>query len=245
MKSLFFICHLLVLFGMAVSLIREYIYVSQSVNWTTAQNYCKQHYGDLVSITTIEEYQNAVQVLNDNTFLAWIGLKTTGPNLNNWQWSDGEKINFTKWALGEPNNMNLEENCAVMNQKGWFDFGCWERFSSICYRRFILVKENKTWEEAVKYCKNHYTNLAFVDSKTLLDLLKIETEQAQTASVWTGLRFLDGKWFWVNGASLGSLVSLPSCPVQPYRCGAFNFNTYVWEDRDCNEELNFLCYHRG
>ncbi|KAM9487250.1 killer cell lectin-like receptor subfamily F member 1 [Clarias gariepinus] len=107
---------------------------------------------------------------------------------------------------------------------------------------FTLVKENKTWEEALQYCRRKYTGLAIVDSVTLLDLLQIETEQAQTVSVWTGLRFLSGKWVWVNGTLPKSLVSLPSCPVEPYRCAAYNFNTSVWENRDCDEELNFICY---
>ncbi|KAG7330787.1 hypothetical protein KOW79_004756 [Hemibagrus wyckioides] len=103
--------------------------------------------------------------------------------------------------------------------------------------------EIKTWEEALQHCRNYYTCLAFVDSDKQLKyyetLLKMET---QTDTVWTGLHFLDGKWVWVNGTLLRSLVPLPQFPIQPYRCGAYNSYTSVWENRDCNEELDFLCY---
>lgn len=42
----------------------------------------------------------------------------------------------------------------------------------------------------------------------------------------------DWKWFWVNGEPLVSLVSLPSCPAQCYRCGASNTKTNVQENSD-------------
>ncbi|XP_053483839.1 snaclec rhodocytin subunit alpha-like [Ictalurus furcatus] len=213
------------------------------MDWTTAQTYCRQRYGDLATITTEEENQRAVTITGQNTSKTWIWLNRTEPHGNIWQWSGGEQSNFTNWYPREPNDLGPGENCVVMNSYGWYDTSCYKTFPSICCRRFVLVKQKKTWDEALKYCRTHYTDLTFVDSGTLLDLLKTETQQAQTASVWTGLRFLDGQWFWVNGMPLGSLVSLPSCPVQPYRCGAYNFNTYVWENRHCNEKLNFLCYY--
>ncbi|XP_053483852.1 macrophage mannose receptor 1-like [Ictalurus furcatus] len=241
MKSLCFLCLLLVLYGMAVSLVIEYSFVAQSMDWTTAQNYCRQHYGDLAIITTEEENQRAVKVIGQNSVYAWIGLYRIAPHVNAWKWSNGKEVNFTKWNHGEPDDQGSGEDCAVMNSNGWYDISCGGNFASICRRSFVLVKEKKTWDEALKYCRTHYTDLTSVDSGTLLDMLKTETQQAQTASVWTGLRFLDGQWFWVNGVPLGSLVSLPSCPVQPYHCGAYNFNTKVWENRDCNEKLHFLC----
>ncbi|GAA6093468.1 macrophage mannose receptor 1-like [Tachysurus ichikawai] len=237
MNSLFVICHLFFISGTAPSLIRQYMYVPTKMNWITAQKYCRQMYGDLATITTEEEYNKVVTVAGDS-FWAWIGMNRSAPELNVWQWSDGEKTNFTKWHFNEPNNETIPgENCVVMNPYGWYDDACQLRHSSICSKNFMLVKEKKTWEEAHQHCRTYYSNFSQIE----LGLFKTDTEEAQTASVWTGLRFLDGKWFWVNGVQLDSLASLPTCPIQPYRCGAYNFNTYVWENRDCNEELNFLC----
>ncbi|GAA6088916.1 macrophage mannose receptor 1-like [Tachysurus ichikawai] len=247
MKSLFFICFLLVqdaptgTYGAAVSLIREYFYIPQLMNWTTAQNYCREHYWDLATITT-EEENNRVVNLNEQRNFIWIGLNRTIPHVDAWQWSDGEVFDFTNWFPGEPNDFLGHENCVEIIPNEWNDADCELNNPFICYRRFILVNEKKTWEEALQHCRTHYSYLVIVDSQTLLDLLKTETEEAQTASVWTGLHFLDGNWLWVNGAPLGSLVSLPQCPIQPYSCGAFNINTHIWENRHCNEELHFLCY---
>ncbi|KAK2849697.1 hypothetical protein Q7C36_008480 [Tachysurus vachellii] len=242
MKYLFFICHLFVLYGTSVSVTREYFFVSQQTTWTTAQDYCRQHFGNLATITSKEENNKSVAVIISN--LAWNGLIRTAPHVNNWMWTDGDKSNFTKWSSGEPSDKNTGENCVVMDQNGWHDTSCDGNFFSTCSRSFIFVNEKKTWEMALQHCRTQYTSLAFMESDKSLQyyqtLLKTET---QSAPVWTGLRFLDGKWFWVNGMLLGSSVSLPQCPIQPYSCGAFNFNTSVWEKRDCNEELNFLCYH--
>lgn len=105
-----------------------------------------------------------------------------------------------------------------------------------------LVKENKTWEEALQYCITYHTYLACptLDIQLLLD--EIEATQSQTVSVWMGVQFLDGKWIWVKGELVTSLVSLPSCPVQGYRCGARNTRSNVWENADCQKKLNFICY---
>ncbi|KAI5629813.1 C-type mannose receptor 2-like [Silurus asotus] len=216
--------------------------VMQIVRLSTAEAYCRKHFGSLASITSEKERQEAMKVTGQNYFEAWIGLNRTAPHANIWQWSDETQSTFTKWSRGEPNDWPPGEACVFMTETSWNDVSCEGQFSTICSRKFMMVKEKKTWEEALNQCRSHYSDLVFVDSQTQLDLLKIETEQAQTASVWTGLRFHDGQWFWVNGMSLGSLVSLPTCPVRSYRCGAYNFNTNVWENRDCNDKLNFLCY---
>ncbi|TSM60517.1 Asialoglycoprotein receptor 2 [Bagarius yarrelli] len=105
-----------------------------------------------------------------------------------------------------------------------------------------LVHENKTWEKAFQHCRAHNSYLVIVDTRRLQNLLKTATKHAQTISVWTSLRFLDGTWLWVNGVPLESQVSLSQCPKHPYRCGAYNFETDIWENKDCNEKLYFLCY---
>ncbi|KAA0722216.1 hypothetical protein E1301_Tti019766 [Triplophysa tibetana] len=101
--------------------------------------------------------------------------------------------------------------------------------------------EKLTWEEALEYCKVHHNDLASLPTELQLQLIKTGTLEAQTDSVWTGLRFLAGEWFWLDGKPLGDQVKLLACPVQPRRCGARNTKTDKWENRDCEEKLNFLC----
>ncbi|KAI5629825.1 hypothetical protein C0J50_7876, partial [Silurus asotus] len=168
--------------------IREYIYVSQKMNWTTAQTYCRQHYDDFASITTEEESQRAEMIAGPNV-THWIGLNRTAPNVNIWQWSAGEEFSYTNWFPGEPNDCNGKESCTATFQNCWNDMDCKTYFPFMCQRRFILVEEKKTWDEALQHCRNHNSNLTVMRFETLADPLKIKTEQAQTASMWTGLRF--------------------------------------------------------
>ncbi|CAM4486144.1 unnamed protein product [Leuciscus chuanchicus] len=98
---------------------------------------------------------------------------------------------------------------------------------SAMIRNLILVQEKKTWEEALEYCRFRYVDLAYLDSKVIPNL-----SNAQTESVWTGLRFLDGKWFWVSKKNVETNIDLPSCPREPYRCGAHNSQNAQWENRD-------------
>ncbi|XP_062861782.1 lectin BRA-3-like [Trichomycterus rosablanca] len=111
-----------------------------------------------------------------------------------------------------------------------------------CYRSWNLVTEKKTWLEALEYCKTNHTNLASPATEEQLRLAEKVASQAETVSVWTGLQFLDGQWFWISGETLGTSDTLPSCPAYDRRCGARNLKTKTWENRDCNEKLNFICY---
>ena len=144
-------------------------------------------------------------------------------------WSDGQLYLFEKWKNNEPSN--ILEKCVQIEDDGWNDNDCEKERPFFCERILVLVKENKTWEEAYEHCRAQYTGLAFLSSVTQLNLAKKETKETQTVSVWTGLRFLAGEWLWVNGEPLGSLVSLPTCPAEPYRCGARNSKMDIWENR--------------
>ena len=228
------------LIGFTVGLVKEHLFISSAMTWEEAQYYCRQHYRDLSSITTQEENEMLLQAAGPNPPDSWIGLHRTIVDPNTWVWSNGDVVSFFNWKSGDPDwGYQL---CVQIRDAGWFDDYCSDTRPFFCERILVLVKENKTWEEAYEYCRAHYTGLAFLSSQTQLDLAKEETNDTQTVSVWTGLRFLAGEWLWVNGEPLGNLVSLHSCPAQPYRCGARNSEIDVWENRDCEEKLNFLCY---
>ncbi|KAL0203543.1 hypothetical protein M9458_001561 [Cirrhinus mrigala] len=137
-------------------------------------------------------------------------------------------------------------------------------------RDHVYVNIPKSWTDAQSYCrkyyedlstitsqeeqdmliqlaggnsldKTHHTDLATITTERQLQLIKTETTESQTESVWTGLRYLAGEWFWVNNKTLGIETLLQECPTQPYRCGARNTKTDKWENRDCDEKLNFIC----
>ncbi|XP_053092635.1 macrophage mannose receptor 1-like [Pangasianodon hypophthalmus] len=237
----FYISLLMVLFGMATGLTREYKYFPMTMNWIDAQNYCRQNYKGLAVITSDEENQRLIDVGGPLT-LGWIGMYRSQVDPTIWLWENGKQNSFFGWEQGEPNNIQKIENCAQMSSGGWNDCVCGTPLPFYCYKILVLIKEKKIWEEALDYCRMNYTGLASPASKTQLQLAEMESSQTQTDRVWAGLRFQNGKWLWVSKEPLGTLVTLPACPAPRYRCGALNTKTHVWENRDCNEKLNFLCY---
>ncbi|KAK2908973.1 hypothetical protein Q8A67_004810 [Cirrhinus molitorella] len=104
---------------------------------------------------------------------------------------------------------------------------------------FYQWKDDKTWEEAVEHCRDHYTDLASLT--TTQQLQQVKSNLKGETIIWVGLRFVAGQWYWLNAEPVSNEVSrsLPECPE--LRCGALNIMTEQWENRDCEEKLSFLC----
>ncbi len=94
----------------------------------------------------------------------------------------------------------------------------------------MLQKE--TWEGALEYCRKLYKDLASLSTKERMNSALLEITQAETEYVWTGLRFLAGDWFWVNGDDLNNTAwyqnEQPQCPARDVRCGALDKETKLW-----------------
>ena len=57
----------------------------------------------------------------------------------------------TNWAFGETDH---NENCGFLSVTKWYSHFCSVLLASICASdNVILVKENKTWEEALEHCR--------------------------------------------------------------------------------------------
>ncbi|GAA6086819.1 macrophage mannose receptor 1-like [Tachysurus ichikawai] len=240
MKSLFFIFLLVVGCGVAVGMTREYVFINAGYTWYSAVSYCRSNYRDLATITSTEENERVLQSVG--YYDSWIGLSMLYSGT--WTWSDGDSAFFWNWIYGYPyiSKYNNEFCASICYSGTWSNQWCQYGKPFVCYRFLILVKENKTWEEAQEFCRTNYTGLASVTSEMSLRQLNLETVGTETESVWTGLRFMNGQWFWVSWEQLGSLVSMPSCPALSYRCGALNTTTNTLQNLNCNERLNFVCY---
>uniref|UniRef100_A0A3Q3K9G9 C-type lectin domain-containing protein n=1 Tax=Monopterus albus TaxID=43700 RepID=A0A3Q3K9G9_MONAL len=113
--------------------------------WQAAQSFCREYHTDLLTIKSEEENQNLAGTKG------WIGLyrqNSAGP----WKWSRGDEIaTFTSWVSNEQDS---NKNCVFKNKnKEWEAMNCNEKHSFLCYdETLVLVKENKTWEEALNDC---------------------------------------------------------------------------------------------
>ncbi|KAE8279384.1 hypothetical protein D5F01_LYC22971 [Larimichthys crocea] len=95
-----------------------------------------------------------------------------------------------------------DKNCALLKSSGqWRSVDCEETKPFFCYDdKVILIKENKTWEEAEDYCSVHHHGLVSITNSHQQEWVQKRAKNADTPYVWLGLRFsgvLD-LWFWVS-----------------------------------------------
>ncbi|XP_034385697.1 macrophage mannose receptor 1-like [Cyclopterus lumpus] len=219
-------------------------FVPQSKTWAEAQGHCKGHNTDLAILPGGQDVTDAV-IKQD--FPVWIGVRREdrGGTL---RWSSGF-LEYGKWALGEPGNLGGDCVSISSTDKEMSTQMCSARFPVVCrWDNLVLVKENKTWEEALEHCRlldsDRYHDLVSVQPGDDHGYMTEKVEQADTQEVWTGLRFLAGEWRWVNAAAM-LYPDLPTCPPVRQRCGALSKDD--WNGllpADCAEKRNFLCYNR-
>ncbi|CAI5674191.1 lymphocyte antigen 75-like [Oreochromis niloticus] len=216
-------------------------------NWASAQEFCREHHTDLVQIRNAEESEVF-------EFSGWIGLYREDAS-SPWKWSRGGEIAiFTMWDHNEPDQNG---NCVYTNNGKWGNKNCDDNRAFLCYdEKLILVKENKTWEEALEHCRsldamdtddppssywNHSYDLASLITPDDHTAGQKSAQEATTDEVWTGLCNLAGQWLWVGGEQV-QYEDLPNCPTDGF-CGVLEKNgTASFGIRNCQQKRNFLCY---
>ncbi|KAF5889590.1 macrophage mannose receptor 1-like, partial [Clarias magur] len=140
---------------------RKYIAVDQKMNWTDAQAYCRNKYADLAAFQSDDDqdrYKNDAKSHCNSG--CWIGLSRNLKEKTFAQWSEGSNVTFTQWGSNERTN-TMNYNC-VYAEDDWYTDDCNNVRTFICYiwkPDLIVVKELKTWEGALKYCRTNYTDL--------------------------------------------------------------------------------------
>ncbi|KAJ8336583.1 hypothetical protein SKAU_G00378030 [Synaphobranchus kaupii] len=223
---------------------KRYIQITERKNWTEAQSHCRQHHTDLVSVRNSTEIDEVKEELTDQhgSYYWWIGLYT------NWTWSDESKSSYSNWEITSDHSSLAgdDEICAVVSSGQWKKEKCMEDRYFICYDdNLILVKQNKTWDEALTYCRQHHDDLVSVSTETLQHWVKRRAENASTSHVWLGLRFSCTLrfWFWVNSEGLCYDNWASGNPGSECgRTGAIKSrNRQKWVSLPNTERLNFIC----
>lgn len=90
------------------------------VSWETAKKVCENKGGHLAVITSQSE-QNTINELISYGKLTYYNIGATNiNNINEWQWVTNEKMIYTNWAVGEPNNVgNIERYLSVFNTENY------------------------------------------------------------------------------------------------------------------------------
>ncbi|KAK1151463.1 macrophage mannose receptor 1-like, partial [Acipenser oxyrinchus oxyrinchus] len=219
----------------------RYTLIEELKTWTEAQQYCREHHTDLVSIKNASENQEIVKKAQGKPF--WIGLFNEP-----WKWShQGDNYTFHSWGNGEPNNWGGGEKCVIMSKSCyWYDISCNTQYPFFCCEgkdscsRYTLIEELKTWTEAQQYCREHHTDL--VSIKNASENQEI-VKKVQGKPFWIGL--FNEPWKWSHQGDNYTFQNWK--PGDPNNDGGNQkcvnmLNSGKWIDYDCNSQLPFFCY---
>ncbi|XP_029112223.1 macrophage mannose receptor 1-like [Scleropages formosus] len=227
---------------------QRYILINDAKTWKDAQTYCRENYTDLVSVRNQTE-NDLIHNMTKSGTCVWIGLYR-----DYWQWSDQRNSSFRYWKLGKPDSYDEIENCTIASitqtlSGTWDDRECGEKHPFLCYYDvpLILVQENKTWNEALNYCRENYVDLVSVHSKEIQSWVEKKVRSATSDHVWLGLRFscFLNFWFWVSGHTVCYDNWAPGNGTGTGHCGntgaVRSGGGHQWVSLPDTEELNFIC----
>uniref|UniRef100_A0A3B3I624 C-type lectin domain-containing protein n=1 Tax=Oryzias latipes TaxID=8090 RepID=A0A3B3I624_ORYLA len=196
--------------------------------WYEAQEYCEEKHTGLVGGTQqlkeLEEQAELFKLNNGATYVTMESLLNfctidhifIGLTRETRAWSDGSRFSFTFWDPRKTGNKDL-----------------------------ILIKENRTWEEALYYCRHHHHDLVTITNMDEQIWVQEKTKNASSPFVWTGLRYTCtlGFWFWVSDEVVH--YKNWASPEQVNECdmsGAMQTGgEHQWFKKHDEEKFNFFC----
>ena len=111
--------------------------------------------------------------------------------------------------------------------------------------KVILIQQNKTWDEALEYCRKNHKDLVSITNLKNQRWVQDRAKNASTPFVWLGLRYTCtlGFWFWVSDEKVSykywaSDVGSDDCDMS----GAMERGgEYKWSKQEDTKKFNFIC----
>lgn len=89
--------------------------------WDDAQQFCQSVGGHLATAESEEEcniMQKMIEESSTKGFGYWLGAKRDSRGL--WKWTDGEIINYSRWAENHPYDIDTYERMTIWGNGEWF-----------------------------------------------------------------------------------------------------------------------------
>ncbi|XP_071315514.1 C-type mannose receptor 2-like [Trachinotus anak] len=206
--------------------------------WPQAQSYCREHHTDLVSGDQLEDER----IKNNPVTNWWIGLFR-----DTWRWSDGSNSSFRHWDQDLFKVGHEDKECAFLKTSGkWDSVNCTNKKPFLCYEdHLILIKQNKTWVEALYFCRKNHHDLVSITNLHQQRWVQQRAKKASSPYVWLGMRYTCtlGFWFWVSDEkgdyrNWDSDEETDNCDMS----GAIQRGgQYKWFKKNDNDKFNFIC----
>ncbi|KAL4231022.1 complement activation [Mactra antiquata] len=115
-----------------------YLFSREVQTWIGAMQMCREWEGHLVEIEDVSKNAFLTTYASYRNHKFWIGLTDVVVE-NTWVWMDSKQIlynqNYHNWHKGQPDNLNNDENCVVLDNDfhyQWTDYPCTSLFHYIC-----------------------------------------------------------------------------------------------------------------
>ncbi|KAK9970015.1 hypothetical protein ABG768_028155, partial [Culter alburnus] len=116
--------------------------------------------------------------------------------------------------------------------------------------KLILIKENLTWPEALRYCRQNHVDLVSVHSEEIQRRVMNVVKQASTEAVWLGLHNCCSlnMWIWVSGEIVyyqnwapWNGMTLEECRLEKRKGAVQSGGDQRWISLPESRKLNFIC----
>ncbi|CAL8366504.1 unnamed protein product [Boreogadus saida] len=229
----------------SIDRLRSVLLQASTVNWYQAKDYCSLKWGgngDLAIQRNALDVSYFSKICSGFQWTCWVGLRDR-PVIG-WSWINGPNISRldTNWSAGHPGGTN----CGAVYEGKLVDHYCSNGLYYLCENNhLVFVEEKKTWEEALDHCRalgpdasKRTDLLSFHDEEELSYTREVMTRAQTEEEVWIGLRWLAGRWLWID-RNAGGVITLPECPANGNHCGTLSGGGQ--QARSCGEKRRFFC----